>query len=131
MGQRGPRGVADQMYDTKRRSRLSPSRWLSELSGKYADSKYHEKATAVITHELGHIIHGCKNVSRNTFWENKRVGAPLVPLNIAINVSSYTYNNNFNEFVAEVFTGLICGKNYPREVIDLYNELHGPLIMGI
>jgi hypothetical protein len=129
MGQLGPRGIADQMYDTKRLSRFYPSRWLSELSGKYATSKHAEKATSIIIHELGHIIHACSNISRNTFWKNKKMGSTLLPYNISTQVSSYTHANNYNEFVAEVFTGLICGKSYSHEVISLYKEYHSPHVI--
>lgn len=126
MGALGPRGVADQMYDKKRLNKTSPIRWFSEIMGVYSASKYEEKVTAVIIHELGHIIHGCNPLSLTTFWKNKKIGARLVSSRIAEQVSSYTQGNNHNEFVAEVFTGIACGKLYSPEVIDLYEMYGGP-----
>lgn len=120
----GPRGVADQVYDDHRKWKLNPARWALAIRNRYQASKVSAKATAVVVHELGHILH--ERLSPAKFWENKKVGAPGVRVDLATQVSSYLYNNNYDEFVAEVFTGLIHGKTYSEDVMREYVAQGGP-----
>jgi hypothetical protein len=122
-GQHGPRGVADQQYDAKRMLKVNPARVLMGESA-YQERKADAKATAVIVHEVAHLLH--EELSRAIFWENKRTGAATVPADISMQVSNYTANNNFDEFVAEVFTGLVHGKAYSQAVDREYRN-HGGL----
>jgi len=123
MGQHGARGVADQQYDAKRMPKVHPARVLMGESA-YQGRKADAKATAVIVHEVAHLLH--EQLSQAIFWQNKQTNAPIVPANIAMQVSNYTANNNFDEFVAEVFTGLVHGKAYPPAVMTEY-QTHGGL----
>lgn len=129
MGHYGPRGVADQLYDTRRIAKLSPLRWRAEFYGTYARAKQLEKAIAIIIHEFAHIIHGCRHGSKDSFWRYKRIDAPLTPYILSTQVSSYTHANNYNEFVAEVFAGCISGLKYSDTVMSLYRKCNGPLII--
>lgn len=124
MGQKGARGVADQIYDSKSKSPLDPSRWLLAMRNSYQASRASAKATAVVVHELGHIIH--ERRSPESFWNNKKTSAGVVPADLAAAVSSYLVNNNYDEFVAEVFTGLVHGKRYPPNVMEAYQRQGGP-----
>jgi hypothetical protein len=127
MGLLAARGVADQLYDDRRRSKLSPRRWVSELRGDYRNSKTSAKVTAVVTHELGHVIHAHhSSSSKQLFWKNRLMSARLVPFDISSKVSSYTHANNYCEFVAEVFVGLVHGKSYSDDVMNDYQNYGGP-----
>jgi len=125
-GKKGPRGVADQIYDEKRKFKGNPARWWKSMRNQYQASKASAKATAVVIHEIGHILHEQRAPLR--FWNNKKVGADPVPANIAMQVSSYLFNNNFDEFVAEVFTGLVHGRHYSPEVLEAYENQGGPRV---
>lgn len=128
-GELGLRGVPDQVYDESQLSRWSPRRWIAELRSDYAASKVHARATAVVVHELGHILHAQHPGSRKTFWENKWESTLRVPLEISMQVSSFAHANNPNEFVAEVFTGLVFRKKYSAEVMALYRKYCGPHVV--
>jgi hypothetical protein len=123
VGQHGDRGVADQLYDAKRMPPVHPVRVLMGESA-YQERKTDAKATAVIVHEIAHLLH--EVLSQAIFWQNKQANAQIVPANIAMQVSNYTANKNFDEFVAEVFTGLVHGKAYSPAVITAYQN-HGGL----
>ena len=45
--------------------------------------------------------------------------------NTALKVSSYA-STGIGEFIAEVYAGLIQGKKYSNEVINLYKKYNGP-----
>jgi hypothetical protein len=123
-GKGGPRGVSDQVYDSQRKSRLNPTRMKLAAQGHYQKSKSNAKATAVVVHELGHLIHAHR--SPDSFWANRIMGTPSVPVNIGGEVSNYAMRRNPDEFVAEVFTGLVYGKTYSAEVMAEYDRLGGP-----
>jgi len=127
-GEEGKRGVADQIYDDKRKSRLDPSRLLLAMQGKYDSTKIDAKAAAMVVHELGHLIHELN--APDQFWYDKSTGSPRVPASIANCVSSYAHNNNYCEFVAEVFTGLVHGRAYPPEVLVEYARHGGPRVFA-
>lgn len=129
-GIRGGRGVADHQYDAQRLSRWAPRRWLYEFNGSYAARKARAKAVATIVHEFGHLLHAHRE--RGLYDENRRIDAPLVPPALIEKVSSYIDGqNNFDEFVAEVFTGILHGKRYPADVMAAYDKYGGPAVPGI
>jgi hypothetical protein len=130
----GIRGVADQMYDAKRKSTLNPTRWIMSKED-YQAAKANAKAEAVVVHELGHILQ--EKEHSEEFWTTKKnrgagggMGAEFqevgvkakpthAPPKLANQVSQYA-GTGFIEFVAEVFTGLVYGKQYSKEVIEAY-----------
>ena len=116
------RGVAMQMYDEARLSKMSLQRIRLEVTGNYQKSKIEAQAIAVVVHEFGHILH--EQFSSARFWPLKRRDAPPIDTGIAHKVSQYAAINRL-EFVAEVFTGLVYGKRYPAEVIAVYKVLGG------
>ena len=52
---------------------------------------------------------------------------------IAREVSMYASTGNMfgtgEEFVAEVFSGLMSGKKYSDKIMKLYNQLQGPKVL--
>ncbi|MBD2811230.1 hypothetical protein ID853_10135 [Xenorhabdus sp. Vera] len=88
------------------------------------------RVVATIVHEIGHILHAQQKTSHNKFWEGRKMseqGKYTIPARIAEEVSNYVIQkNNSNEFVAEVFTGLIYGKKYSKEVLEYYKYYSGP-----
>jgi hypothetical protein len=128
MGEGAGRGVADHVYDDHRKSRFNPSRW-SMGSAAYQKQKAMAKGAAVIVHEIGHFIH--EQVARDQFWGMKATRDPMsiaVPMEIASQVSAYLLANNWLEFVAEVFTGLMYNKTYSAGVMAKYTEYGGPAV---
>ncbi len=126
MGQLGPRGVPDQLYDDQRRSHWNVVRWWLAIKREYQSTKASAKATAVVVHEIGHLLH--EHRAEIAFWNSRRRNAPAVPARLAQQVSSYVGNRNYSEFVAEVFTGLVHGKHYSRGVLDEYEQHGGPRV---
>jgi hypothetical protein len=122
VGQHGDRGVPDQLYDSKRMSVVNPARVVIGKAA-YQARKTDAKVTAVIVHEIAHLLH--EALSQDIFWRNKKTSADIVPANIAMQVSNYAANKNFDEFVAEVFTGLVHGKAYSPAVITVYQNYGG------
>jgi hypothetical protein len=123
-GRHGMRGVADQVYDQRRLAGSSASRWLKELAGTYRTSKSHAKATAVAIHEIGHLLHALK--SPDHYWNNRRHASLPVDSRIAGEVSNYALQGNPDEFVAEVFVGMVLGHAYSSNVKAVYEALGGP-----
>ena len=77
-------------------------------------------------HEIGHWLHfqqmpavsECKKI-----WENANIEK------IEKEVSKRAIaKNDGREFVAEVFKGLIKGKQYDTEIMNLYHSLNGPRV---
>lgn len=127
-GQQGPRGVAHQVYDDQRRAKYSPARWVMMVKGTYQGSKVSAQAAAVAVHEFGHFLH--EKVSQARFWANKADRTATTPAAIVPQVSTYLIGqNNLNEFVAEVFTGLVHGKRYGAAVMNLYQAQGGPPVV--
>ena len=89
-----------------------------------------------IYHEMGHlqdIVPRCPTTVDFNFksseypkalkeWVNNKINQ-----RIAINVSDYSTCGP-GEFIAETFAGLVSGKKYPQEVLDLYKKLQGPML---
>jgi hypothetical protein len=122
-GEKDRRGVADQVYDTKRKSVMHPVRWM-QGEATYQESKTSAKGAAAVVHEIGHLIH--EHRSKNEFWEHKKKGADIIPSTLSKKISSYAFNNNYDELVAEVFTGLVHGKTYTQDVMAAYKAMGGP-----
>ncbi|MBO7059516.1 MAG: hypothetical protein J6W54_00225 [Fibrobacter sp.] len=84
--------------------------------------------SAVIMHELGHVLHEKSSVN---FFKQKQT--PLIDghtdrINSAKKVSLYVCKGEQSEaeFVAEVFTGLSNGLCFDEDVVSLYWQFNGP-----
>lgn len=91
-----------------------------------------DTAEGVVFHEIGHRLHGeCPNTDE--IWR-ALIGGPF-DFALAKEVGYYaTSGDKFNagrEFVAEVFAGLMSGKQYSKRVMKIYNALNGPRISGV
>jgi hypothetical protein len=118
------RGVADQRYDAMRKPLVSPARLIMGKDA-YQAAKVSAKATAVIEHEIGHLLHEANDPQR--YWAFKKgVRNDLVKgeVDSAMKVSQYATRNKL-EFVAEVFTGRMFGTIYPPDVLSLYRDSGG------
>ncbi len=84
-------------------------------------SKSAAKATRFIVHELSYLIHAHKTTDYSA-----KLKPPVLwsADGIAERVEPTAHAND--EFVAEVFTGLIHGKVYSPEVMEQYAERRGP-----
>ena len=116
LGTSGPRGIANQCYDG--------------TTAFFGNPKQKAQGTAIVIHELGHILHEIRNPG--IFWEiqaqtEKGLAITSAPrwAAQAVKVSHYGTNNCL-EFVAETFTGIPCGKTYDEGVMTAYGSAGGP-----
>ncbi|MGP3925585.1 glycosyltransferase [Streptomyces sp. 8N616] len=82
--------------------------------------------TGTMVHELGHFLHYCQ--SRGKYHDlsyTEFASGPAKAQSLASSVSGYAAGNA-REFVAEVFLGLVYGKQYDQKVMDMYKALGGP-----
>jgi len=82
---------------------------------------------AIIYHEVGHTLHRQRFRRGWRWWlESSR---PLTPdeRRVAARVSRYATEDT-GEFVAEVFAGLVVGREFDDDVGALYQKLRGPAI---
>ncbi len=70
-------------------------------------------------HEIGHILH--ERDAGDGFWEKGR----FAPTAVSGKVSQYAQGNE-KEFVAETYTGLMIGKQWPADVMAEYRKFRGP-----
>ncbi|PHM50317.1 hypothetical protein [Xenorhabdus miraniensis] len=129
----GTYGVPDLIYsdpsfETRKFSKQAPQDPVQSI-----------RVIAILIHEIGHILHAQRTESKERFWEGKRANRNkdmqdeyTTPANIAEQVSGYAISqNSSNEFVAEVFTGLIYGIKYSPEVLEYYKRCLGPELIGL
>jgi hypothetical protein len=83
----------------------------------------HGTATASLVHELGHHLHHARN--RRLFWDLRQASFTGPAEDVALQVSAYAAGSP-REFVAEVFLGLVYGRTYSDEVLEMYRALGGP-----
>ncbi|MDD4270185.1 MAG: hypothetical protein GXY25_17280 [Pirellulaceae bacterium] len=84
-----------------------------------------QKATAVIIHELGHVLH--MRTSPNLFWSGKDPSSASgkAPPDSAAQLSQYACQNKL-EFVADAFTAIVMTGNVNRAVFEDYKSHGGP-----
>ena len=88
-----------------------------------------------IYHEMGHLQDTIYRVSPADLFESAKEYPKLLKewlsnnknLCTASKVSGYATTGP-GEFIAETFAGLISGTKYPKDVIDLYKSLKGPML---
>lgn len=87
-----------------------------------------------IIHEIGHVTHRTGNDAlfqkyrMGLDWEDADKDEATEVTKLTKKVSHYAWNSgkgNVTELVAEVFTGIMHGKKYDREVIDAYLKYGG------
>ncbi|MDC9589100.1 hypothetical protein PSI23_07145 [Xenorhabdus sp. XENO-10] len=119
-------GVSDQLHQES----ISGKRKLLE-----SNPECSARVIASIVHEIGHILHAQRIESERKFWCARRTneqGEYTIPAKIVEQVSDYAIQkNNSNEFVAEVFTGLVYGKKYSKKVLEYYQYYLGPELIGV
>lgn len=79
----------------------------------------------IIIHEVGHALHH-RSAGETRYQEIRK--ARLTPEEadlVAREVSRYGATKPV-EFVAETFAGLVSGKTYPPEILNLYRKFGGP-----
>lgn len=77
---------------------------------------------ATVVHEMGHLMHFQSSASNFYSLQSASHRQPMV----ARKVSTYATNSP-REFVAEVFLGLVYGKAFDDDVIQMYQGLGGPM----
>lgn len=89
---------------------------------KFLSTELDPSGTATMVHELGHVMHFVSSPSKFhglTFTSLKAKG-----MDKAGAVSGYATGHP-REFVAEVFLGLIYGKNFDDDILQMYVDLGG------
>lgn len=79
---------------------------------------------ASVVHEMGHMMHF--TTSPSSFYSLHGTSFQGAGGNIAAKVSAYAFGNP-REFVAEVFMGLVYGKNFDDEILAMYAAFGGPM----
>jgi hypothetical protein len=74
-----------------------------------------------VIHEMGHMMHFQSSATNFYSLQGASHRQPMV----ARKVSTYATNNP-REFVAEVFLGLVYGKSFDDDVIQMYRAFGGP-----
>jgi hypothetical protein len=80
------------------------------------------QGAGTVVHEMGHLMHFTSSASN--FYSLQ--SAQLKTSAVASKVSTYAAGNP-REFVAEVFLGLVYGKSFDDDVIQMYNTFGGPM----
>ncbi len=75
----------------------------------------------VVRHEIGHILLGRK-IGADRFWDLISFDKDVNVDKIRKEVSNYA-GKNPAEFHAEVFAGLWDGREYSKEIMDLYKSI--------
>lgn len=100
------------------------------LTNRYGGGDYHNLSTQLdpsgagtMVHELGHFLHYHQN--RRAFHDLTGTGFAAGQEDVAASVSGYAAQHP-REFVAEVFLGMAYGKQFPADVMEMYDGLGGP-----
>ena len=84
----------------------------------------------IILHEGGHCLHNKKMHLESTLVDLKNMTMTKADKIIAGEVSEYA-TTNYNEFLQEVFSGILCGDKYSQDVMALYKKLGGVIPAGV
>lgn len=102
--------------------RAKPGSTTGEQEWNFTSTQVDPTGTGTIVHELGHALH--YHLAPGKFHELSLTAFNKQGSEIANTVSGYA--SNTREFVAEVFLGLVYGKTYSADVIQMYLSLGGP-----
>ena len=88
---------------------------------------------SIVYHEIGHFLHEDTKISPEEAYKIwKKVVDDGLEFQLAQEVGYYAMTGDKfcmgNEFIAEVFAGLMDGKQYSEKVMNIYNALGGPKI---
>lgn len=109
------RGIADRRYEKTWRTLLGNPKQLAMIA-------------AVVIHEMRHALY--EHLRPDVFWDLKREHSAQQHnssgwMESPMEVSQYVTTNAL-EFVAETFTGTMCGTSYDSKVLAGYQALGGP-----
>lgn len=119
-------------------SSLDWSAIAKEIKADFADNKIStDSPKHILLHECGHLLH-LKNLSQLTniildkykFTEaekaliQKELGCKTFIVSVSLTEQEHNRKQNL-EFVAEVFAGMVSGKTYSKEIMNLYNGFGG------
>jgi len=87
----------------------------------------------IVYHEIGHFLHEKTRLDPGVaikIWKEKANDGYDIELAKEVGYYAMTGDkfNRGEEFIAEVFAGLMDGKKYSKKVMNLYNLLGGPAI---
>lgn len=110
--------------------------WHSQNNGYFLPGIKHNSTDSpegIIYHEIGHFLHGKTSLDPKVaikIWKEKANYGCNIELAKEVGYYAMTGDkfHRGNEFVAEVFAGLMDGKKYSKKVMELYNLLGGPAI---
>jgi len=109
----------------------SPEGIGNPLDGqRYLSTQLGPDGVGTMVHEIGHFLHHHQNSDLFhdlLFTEFAAPAGPgaAAPGATAVSVSGYA-GSNPREFVAEVFLGLVYGRTFSNEVMEMYDGLGGP-----
>ena len=83
-------------------------------------------AENTVFHEIGHLLHPKNIPNTDKIWKTMANGGDVYFIHNGV---SYYATKNPREFVAEVFAGLMCGKQFSKQVMAIYNALKGPQVL--
>ncbi|MBD2450055.1 alpha/beta fold hydrolase [Nostoc sp. FACHB-152] len=95
---------------------------------KFSSTKHDPSGVATIVHELGHAVHYHNAKGKfHGLWGTHFKGTDSTgkPLTQLAQEEVSEYGNRPREFVAEVFLGLVYGKQYPPKIIEIYKSFGG------
>ena len=86
-----------------------------------------------IYHEIGHFLSSRRDIGKAIKTRHFKTNDG-VDIDLAKEVGFYAMTgdklNSGDEFIAEVFAGIMDGKHYSKRVMDLYYELGGAKILN-
>ena len=97
---------------------------------KFSSTGFDPSGAATIVHEFGHALHlALAPTKYHGLWGTSFTGktpSGKLPSQVA-NAEVSQYGGKPREFVAEVFLGLVYGKEYSEDVIAMYRSFGGPI----
>jgi hypothetical protein len=97
---------------------------------KFSSTGFDPSGVASIVHEFGHAVHFKSAPGKyHGLWGTSFTGKTPSgkPASQVANAEVSQYGNKPREFVAEVFLGLVYGKQYSEDVMAMYRAFGGPI----
>jgi hypothetical protein len=96
----------------------------------FSSTGFDPSGAATIVHEIGHALHFTTAPAKyHGLWGTSFSGeAPSgKPTSLVATTEVSQYGNKPREFVAEVFLGLVYGKEFSEDVMSMYRSFGGPI----